>query len=107
MTVSAGVSLAPFDGDSTNQLIKFAEIAKSFANKEGAGSFRYFKQELNDQVTRNFSLARDLRKALKEEKLEVYYQPKISLVDVDFPAERDTAAAHGFIFWMIWRHQLL
>ena len=79
VTTSAGISIAPSDGDSPNQLIKFAEIAKSFANKEGAESFRYFKQELNDQVTRNFSLANDLRKALKHEKLEVYYQPKISL----------------------------
>ena len=81
VTTSAGISLAPFDGNSTNQLIKFAEIAKGFANKESAGSFRYFKQELNDQVSRNFSLANDLRKALKQEALEVYYQPKISLLD--------------------------
>jgi len=81
LTTSAGISLAPFDGNSTNQLIKFAEIAKGFINKEGAGSFRYFKQELNDQVTRNFSLANDLRKALKQEALEVYYQPKINLLD--------------------------
>jgi diguanylate cyclase (GGDEF)-like protein len=81
VTTSAGISLAPFDGHSTNQLIKFAEIAKGFANKEDAGGFRYFKQELNDQVTRNFSLAYDLRKALKQGALEVYYQPKISLHD--------------------------
>jgi EAL domain-containing protein (putative c-di-GMP-specific phosphodiesterase class I) len=81
LTTSAGISLAPHDGSSTNQLIKFAEIAKGFVNKEGAGSFRYFKQELNAQVTRSFSLANDLRKALKNEDLEVYYQPKISLLD--------------------------
>jgi EAL domain-containing protein (putative c-di-GMP-specific phosphodiesterase class I)/PleD family two-component response regulator len=81
LTTSAGISLAPFDGHSTNQLIKFAEIAKGFANKEDAGGFRYFKQELNDQVTRKFSLANDLRKALKQGALEVYYQPKISLHD--------------------------
>ena len=81
LTTSAGISLAPFDGSSTNQLIKFAEIAKGFANKEGAESVRYFKQELNAQVTRSFSLANDLRKALKQETLEVYYQPKINLLD--------------------------
>jgi len=81
VSTSAGISLAPFDGSSTNQLIKFAEIAKGVANKEDVGSFRYFKQELNDQVTRNFSLANDLRKALKQGALEVYYQPKISLHD--------------------------
>ena len=81
VNATAGISLAPIDGNSTNQLIKFAEIAKGFANKEGSGSFRYFKQELNDQVTRNFSLANDLRKALKQEALEVHYQPKISLLD--------------------------
>ena len=81
LTTSAGISLAPLDGNSTNQLIKFAEIAKGFASKEGAGGFRYFKQELNDQVTRNFSLANDLRNALKQQTLEVYYQPKISLLD--------------------------
>ena len=81
VTTSAGISLAPSDGNSTNQLIKNAEIAKGFANKEGIGGFRYYKQELNDAVIRNFSLATDLRKALQQEALEVYYQPKISLRD--------------------------
>ncbi len=81
ITTTAGISLAPIDGNSTNQLIKFAEIAKGFTKREGSGGFRYFKQELNDQVTRNFSLANDLRKALKQETLEVHYQPKVSLLD--------------------------
>ena len=81
VTTSAGISLAPIDGKSPNQLIKFAEIAKGFASKEDPGSFRYFKQELNDQVTRKFSLANDLRKALKEGSLEVHYQPKLRLSD--------------------------
>ncbi|MCP4429568.1 MAG: EAL domain-containing protein [Gammaproteobacteria bacterium] len=81
ITTTAGISLAPIDGNSTNRLIKNAEIAKGFANKEGSANFRYFKQELNDRVTRNFSLANDLRKAVEKETLEVYYQPKVSLLD--------------------------
>lgn len=81
VTTTAGVSLAPIDGNSTNQLIKYAEIAKGFTNKDGSGGYRYFKQELNDQVTRNFSLANDLRNALKQETLEVHYQPKVSLLE--------------------------
>ena len=80
LTTTAGISLAPIDGGSTNQLIKFAEIARNSVDKDSPESFRYFKQELNDQVTRNFSLASDLRKALKEETLEVHYQPKVSLM---------------------------
>ena len=81
VTATAGISIAPIDGKSTSQLIKFAEIAKGSVEKERSGGFRYFKQELNDQVTRNFNLANDLRKALKEETLEVHYQPKVSLLD--------------------------
>jgi len=81
LTTSAGISLAPIDGNSTNLLIKNAEIAKGFVDKEGTGRFRYYKQELDDHVTRQFSLANDLRVALKKEALEVYYQPKISLLD--------------------------
>lgn len=80
LSTSAGVSLAPIDGDSSNQLIKFAEIARGFASQEGGG-FRYFKQELNERVMRKFSLADDLRKALREDRLEVYYQPRIRLAD--------------------------
>lgn len=81
VTATAGISLAPIDGNSTHQLLKFARIAKGSARKEDCGAFRYFKQELNDQVTRNFNLANDLRKALKEETLEIHYQPKVSLLD--------------------------
>ena len=81
ISTTAGISLAPIDSNSPNQLIKYAEIARGFANKEGSGGFRYFKQELNDQVTRKVSLANDLRKALNDEALEVHYQPKVSLLN--------------------------
>ncbi len=33
VTATAGISLAPIDGDSADQLIKCSEIAKGFANK--------------------------------------------------------------------------
>lgn len=81
LTTTAGISLAPIDCNSTNELVKFAEIARGSVNREGLEGFRYFKQELNEQVNRNFSLANDLRMALKQESLEVYYQPKVSLYD--------------------------
>ncbi|MCP4491417.1 MAG: EAL domain-containing protein [Gammaproteobacteria bacterium] len=81
LTTTAGISLAPIDGNTSNELIKFAEIAKRSASKEGSWGFRYFRKELNDKVTRNFSLAHDLRIALEQETLEVYYQPKVSLRD--------------------------
>lgn len=81
LSTSAGISLAPIDGNSTNQLIKFAEIARGFVKNKEVGGFRFFKQELNDQVTRRFLLVNDLRKALKQETLEVHYQPKIRLLD--------------------------
>lgn len=81
LSTSAGISLAPLDGNSSNQLIKFAEIARGSSSEHGSGNFSYFKQELNDQVTRKFSLANDLRRAVEQQQLEVYYQPKIRLVD--------------------------
>jgi len=79
LTACAGISIAPTDVNSANELIKFAEIAKGFAANEGPGSFRYFKQSLNTQVTRRSILSRDLRKSLNDEMLEVYYQPKMNL----------------------------
>jgi len=81
LATSAGISLAPIDGNSSNQLIKFAEIAKGYSSQQASGGFSYFRQELNDQVTRKFSLASDLRKALEQELLEVHYQPKVRLRD--------------------------
>ncbi len=81
LTACAGVSIAPSDTNSVNELIKFAEIAKGFAAKEGAGSFKYFKQSLNTRVSRRSILSHDLRKSLNDGMLEVYYQPKMSLSD--------------------------
>ena len=80
LTASAS-TVAPFAIFERASAPNRISFAKGFANKEGAGSFHYFKQELNDQVTRKVALANDLRKALKEETLEVYYQPKVSLLD--------------------------
>lgn len=81
VATTAGISLAPIDSNSSNLLIRYAEIARGFAGREGAGSFHYFKQELDDQIRRKSALADDLRKALKQNRLEVYYQPKIRLSD--------------------------
>ena len=81
ISVSGGISLSPIDATSANELVKFAEIAQGFAGRDRVGSFRYFKQDLNDQVTRNFTLSHDLRGALARKELEVYYQPKQRLDD--------------------------
>jgi diguanylate cyclase (GGDEF)-like protein/PAS domain S-box-containing protein len=76
---SIGIALAPGDGDDADRLLKNADMALYRAKAEGKGAFRFFEAEMDARVQARRRLEVDLRAALKNETLEVYYQPLVDL----------------------------
>ena len=76
---SIGVALAPQHGTDLDQILKNADLAMYAAKSAGRRTWRFFEPAMEARVKALRVLETDLRKAIAEEALEVYYQPCISL----------------------------
>ncbi len=77
--VSIGIALLDdVSSSSEEDLLKCADLALSRAKAEGRGCFRFFEAATDLRVRERRALELDLRGALKNDELEIYYQPQIS-----------------------------
>ena len=72
---SIGVSLFPDDGRTIEALLANADMALFRAKEGGRGGYRFFKREMDDAIREQRTMARDLRHAISNEELVLYYQP--------------------------------
>lgn len=79
--VSVGITIAACDDADPNQLLRRADMALYAGKNEGRGTFRFFSATMEHSVQARLGLEMDLRHALREGGLELYYQPQISVAD--------------------------
>lgn len=78
---SIGVSIYPDDGMDGDTLMKHADTAMYHAKKLGRNNIQFFEKNMNIKAMERVALERDLRAALANNELEVYYQPQVIAVD--------------------------
>jgi predicted signal transduction protein with EAL and GGDEF domain len=78
-TLSAGIALAPNDGDTAPELLRHADIALARAKAEGGQRLRFFEESMDKALQRRHTVAQDLRLALRREEFEVVYQSQFDL----------------------------
>jgi len=76
---SMGVSTFPDDGSEPEQVLKNADIALNGAKEEGRDTIKEYSEDFDRLVQERFQMLRDLRDALENDKLEVYFQPQLCL----------------------------
>jgi predicted signal transduction protein with EAL and GGDEF domain len=76
---SIGIALASQNGIDMEQLLKNADLAMYTAKAAGRRTYRFFEPEMDVRMKARHSLEIDLRQAIIEGGLEVYYQPIIDL----------------------------
>ncbi|MEU4676525.1 bifunctional diguanylate cyclase/phosphodiesterase [Micromonospora sp. NPDC023737] len=75
---AVGVAVHPDHGSDAATLLQRVDLAATAA-KAVPGSVQLFNPALESRSLRRLGLAGDLRRALDEGKLEVYFQPKVTL----------------------------
>lgn len=75
--VSIGISLSPKHSTSVEELIKKANLAMVEAKKMAASTFVKYLVSMDQDYDELLLIENKLRKAIAEDKLELYYQPKI------------------------------
>lgn len=79
VSASVGIALYPDDGATAEELLKHADLAMYHAKEQGSGRTVFFEPTMNEEVMRRVELERELRRALDEQQLQVYYQPQLDL----------------------------
>ncbi len=81
ITIGCSIGIAPFPGGSVEDvdLFKQANIALHRAKQNPESEFQFYSQELNEELSGRIRLARELRDALDNKELVVWYQPIVDL----------------------------
>lgn len=80
VTVSVGISLFPDHGVDGATLIKHADVAMFQAKDAGKNCYFIYDVEKDHQRFERFSLGADLRKAIHNDELVLYYQPQVDAI---------------------------
>ncbi len=75
ITASMGITLYPFDDRSAQDLLRNADVAMYRAKDTGKNNFQFYIAEMTAKATERLSLENDLRSALGQGELSLYYQP--------------------------------
>lgn len=75
ISVSIGISLFPSDALSAEQLLRNADSALFKAKGNGRAGYALYTEELTAHAQQRVETAAELRRALEQEELRVYYQP--------------------------------
>jgi diguanylate cyclase (GGDEF)-like protein/PAS domain S-box-containing protein len=79
VTPSIGISVFPKHGESFDTLIKNADLAMYHAKSVGRNNFQFFNEELSKIAQHELVMEVNLRKALEQNQLMLFYQPQINL----------------------------
>src|SRR6202042_791781 len=92
---SIGIALSPGDGDTSEELMRNADMALYRAKSDGGGVHRFFEREMDRIAQKRRDMEVDLRRAFANGEFELPYQP---LVDIG------TDRISGFESLLRWQH---
>ena len=109
VTPSIGIAMYPEHGSDAQSLLKNADGAMYEAKASGRNQLRVYDSTMNARALKRLSLEMELRRAVENSSLEVYYQPKYRTRDVNmlggeallrwFHPERGQIPTGDFIAW--------
>ncbi|MDG9669620.1 EAL domain-containing protein [Hahella sp. CR1] len=88
-----GISLYPEDGDTANELVHRADLAKYHGFNKGV-SIQFFSSNIADEELQKITVESQLRKAIENLELALYLQPKVDI------KSGEIKGAEGLIRWI-------
>src|SRR5690606_9529608 len=92
---SIGIAIFPDDGGDADTLLRNADLAMYEAKAKGKNNYHIFTSAINDQVHQRLALENSLQLAMVQSQFRLFYQPKVSLVDM---------SPVGFEALVRWKH---
>lgn len=79
ISVSAGVTFYPQDGQDGVSLLKHADLAMYAAKEKGRNQFSVFDPSMEEEAQSRRLMLRDLQKGLDKQEFLLYYQPIVAM----------------------------
>ncbi len=98
VSASVGISLLPDNARDVSALVGQAIMAMQHAKHLGGNNFQFYTESLQASTLERLQLEQQLRKAIDENQLEVFYQPKLCLA---------TGRLNGAEALVRWRHPIM
>lgn len=80
MTLSIGIALFPLDAETTEDLLKRANLALCSAKQVTGNSYSFFSTEMEIEVKKKLHYLAKIRSGLEDLEFLPYFQPKVDLV---------------------------
>lgn len=74
---SIGLAMFPGESDDPDTLLRNADLAMYRAKQTGRNRFQFFTNSLQEHANNLMEMEQDLRLALEQNQLEIYYQPLV------------------------------
>lgn len=78
ITATIGIALYPDDSNSVQELLQNADVAMYHAKESGRNNYQFFSEELNIYHKNRLSIENDLRSAMFNNELVIFYQPQFN-----------------------------
>ncbi len=94
ISASIGIVLAPTQARDVNELMRFADVAMYYAKEQMSG-IAVYSPEIDPHSPKRLAMMSELGRAIREDQLCLYYQPKVKL---------DSKTFYGFEALLRWNH---
>ena len=78
-SASIGITLLGIDAQDPSSLLRNADLAMYRAKRTGRNGCVFFNRSMDAEASRTLALEHDLRQALKQGQLQLYFQPQVDL----------------------------
>jgi PAS domain S-box-containing protein len=76
---AVGIAVWPHDGRESDSILRNAGMAMEHASRQVERRYRFFTSDMNETALRRIDLERELRQAIDQGELRLYYQPKVDV----------------------------
>jgi diguanylate cyclase (GGDEF)-like protein/PAS domain S-box-containing protein len=77
ITMSIGISTYPENGETSLELLRNASLALYKSQKKGKNNYHILSHASSIQSFKSYSIGRDLKKAVENNEMILYYQPRV------------------------------
>ncbi|HEY8176494.1 MAG TPA: diguanylate cyclase, partial [Gemmatimonadaceae bacterium] len=81
VSASMGIAMFPEDGETSESLVKNADIAMYRAKSQGSDLLQLYTPEMNAHAVEQLALESALRRAVETKEFELHYQPIVQTVE--------------------------
>ena len=93
LATSIGIAVFPESGANADALMRNAELARQKAKKLRGSHYHFYTEQMNQEALNHIHLEADLRRALRRDEFELFYQPRVDL------ESGSIAGVEGLIRW--------